>query len=66
MVRGLTSLPLVESVRQDDTASPLDQRHLGESTGDLRAGIPLHVTFHRYEVTRTWVSERLNNVPKRK
>ena len=52
VVRGLTSLPFVEAVRQDDTASPLNQRHLGESTGDLRAGTPLRVTFHRYEVAR--------------
>lgn len=40
MARGLTSLPLVEAVRQDDAASPVNQRHLGESTGDLRAGTP--------------------------
>lgn len=65
MVRGLPPLPLVEAVRQDDAASPLDQRHLGESTGDLRAAAPPPVAFHRCEGTRTQVLERLNNVPKR-
>lgn len=65
MVRGLPSLPLVEAVRQDDTASPLDQRHLGESTGDLRAAAPLHLALPRWEGARTRVLERLSNVPKR-